>query len=115
MCSSDLAKKYSQSYRYDLNDNKTSSKWSTDFDAMALKTVIKLLLSKWGILSIEMQRAIQDDQKTFDEDGNESYGDNMQDVDYEEDPFAPPALEGVSEKPKDIRENEEIEEIDITE
>ena len=53
------AKKYSQSYRYDLNGNKSSSKWSTDFDAMALKTVIKMLLSKWGILSIEMQKAIQ--------------------------------------------------------
>lgn len=106
------AKKYSQSYRYDLNDNKNSSKWSTDFDAMALKTVIKLLLSKWGILSIEMQKAIQDDQKTFDEDGNESYGDNMPDVDDEPDPFAQPALEdnqGADETPA-----EEVEEIDIT-
>ena len=50
---------------------------------MALKTVIKLLLSKWGILSIEMQKAIQDDQKTFDEDGNESYGDNERDLEAE--------------------------------
>ena len=106
------AKKYSQSYRYDLNDNKNSSKWSTDFDAMALKTVIKLLLSKWGILSIEMQKAIQDDQKTFDEDGNESYGDNEPDLDDEPDPFATPALEdnqGAAETPAD-----EVEEIDIT-
>ena len=79
---------------------------------MALKTVIKLLLSKWGILSIEMQKAIQDDQKTFDEDGNESYGDNMSDLDNEDDPFAPPALEdnqGAAEEPA-----EEVEEIDIT-
>ena len=106
------AKKYSQSYRYDLNDNKNSSKWSTDFDAMALKTVIKLLLSKWGILSIEMQKAIQDDQKTFDEDGNESYGDNEPDLDDEPDPFVTPALEdnqGAAETPAD-----EVEEIDIT-
>ena len=106
------AKKYSQSYRYDLNDNKNSSKWSTDFDAMALKTVIKLLLSKWGILSIEMQKAIQDDQKTVDEDGNESYGDNEPDLDDEPDPFATPALEdnqGAAETPAD-----EVEEIDIT-
>lgn len=104
------AKKYSTAYRYDLNDNKTSSKWSTDFDAMALKTVIKLLLSKWGILSVEMQKAITDDQKTFDENGNESYGDNQPDVIEAEDPFAQigqkdeeqPAAEG------------EVEEIDIT-
>ena len=30
---------------------------STDFDSMAKKTVLKMLLSKFGILSIEMQRA----------------------------------------------------------
>lgn len=36
--------------------------WTTDPDAMCLKTVIKLLLSKYGILSIEMQRAIKFDQ-----------------------------------------------------
>lgn len=46
------ARKYSQAYRYDLNKGKKSSKWTTDFEAMALKTVIKLLLSKWGILSV---------------------------------------------------------------
>ena len=111
------AKKYSQAYRYDLSDNKNSSKWSTDFDAMALKTVIKLILSKWGILSIEMQKAIQDDQKTFDENGNESYGDNMPDADSGDDPFAAPAIED-GRKPKgrgnSAKNFEEAEEIDIT-
>lgn len=81
------AKTYSQSYRYDLKDNKQSSRWTTDFDAMAKKTVIKLLLSKWGILSVEMQKALTDDQKTFDENGNEDYGDNMPDIIEAEDPF----------------------------
>lgn len=106
------AKKYSQAYRYDIDKKKQSSKWTTDFDAMAKKTVIKLLLSKWGILSVEMQKAIQDDQKTFDEDGNESYGDNAPDLDNEPDPFATSALEdnrGAAETPAD-----EVEEIDIT-
>lgn len=56
------AKKYSSSYKYDLSSNKKSSKWSTDFNAMALKTVMKQLLSKWGILSIEMQTATTADQ-----------------------------------------------------
>ena len=82
------AKKYSQSYRYDLNEGKTSSKWSTDFDAMAKKTVIKLLLSKWGILSIDMQRAIIDDQKTFDDSGAGDYGDNQPDRIEAQDPFS---------------------------
>ena len=81
------AKKYSQSYRNDLKDNKKKSKWSTDFEAMALKTVIKLLLSKWGILSVDMQRAIQDDQKIYDEAGNGNYDDNQPDNIEAEDPF----------------------------
>lgn len=81
------AKRYSQAYRYDLNKNKKSSKWTTDFEAMALKTVIKLLLSKWGILSVDMQRAIQDDQKVYDEDGNSGYGDNQPDIVEAQDAF----------------------------
>lgn len=81
------AKKYSQAYRYDIEKKKSSSKWTTDFEAMALKTVIKLLLSKWGILSVDMQRAIQDDQKVYDENGNENYGDNQPDIIEAEDPF----------------------------
>ena len=99
---------YSQAYRYDIKEKKQSSKWSTDFEAMAKKTVIKLLLSKWGILSIDMQRAIQDDQKTFDENGEEAYGDNMPDVIEAEDPFA--QIDKKEEVP-----TEEPEEIDITE
>ena len=81
------ARKYSQSYRSDLKEGKKKSKWTTDFEAMALKTVIKLLLSKWGILSVDMQRAIQDDQKVYDEDGNGAYGDNQPDVIEAKDAF----------------------------
>lgn len=104
------AKKYSQSYRNDLNYNNQNSNWSTNFDAMAKKTVIKLLLSKWGILSVEMQRAITDDQKTFDEDGNEEYGDNQSDIIEAEDPFAQ-----IEDKVVEASGSaEEPEEIDIT-
>ena len=70
------AKKYSASYKQDLNKGYRSSKWTTDFDAMAKKTVLKLLLSKWGILSIDMQRAIADDQRVYDDSGNGNYSDN---------------------------------------
>lgn len=49
-------KKYSKSYGY------ANSPWTTNFNSMALKTVLKLLLSKYGILSIEMTRAIHADQ-----------------------------------------------------
>lgn len=39
--------------------------WKTDFQAMALKTVTKLLLSKFAPLSIEMQKAIVTDQSVI--------------------------------------------------
>ena len=79
---------YSQSYKKDLEKGWTTSKWTTDFDAMARKTVLKLLLSRWGVLSIEMQRAIQDDQKVFDEDGQAEYSDNHPVKEETTDPFA---------------------------
>lgn len=41
---------------------KYSSPWYTDFQSQALKTVLKNLLSKWGILSIELQNAVEYDQ-----------------------------------------------------
>jgi len=45
------AQQYSKSFSH------ASSVWATDFDAMALKTCLRLLLSKYGIMSVEMQRA----------------------------------------------------------
>lgn len=39
--------------------------WNTDFDAMANKTVIKLLLSKFAPLSVEMQKAVITDQSVI--------------------------------------------------
>ncbi|KYD07673.1 recombinase RecT [Saccharococcus caldoxylosilyticus] len=43
--------------------SKSSFGWDNDYDAMALKTVIKNMLSKWGILSVEMQNAFNEDEK----------------------------------------------------
>lgn len=54
------AKKYSQSYR------KGFGVWKDNFDAMAQKTVLKLLLSKYAPLSAEMITAIEEDQKSGD-------------------------------------------------
>ena len=73
------AKKYSSAYRKDLYEKTKTSQWSINFDTMAKKTVLKLLLSRWGVLSVNMQRAIEADQKTFDANGNGSYGDNQPD------------------------------------
>lgn len=43
---------------------KYSSFWYTDFDAMACKTMLRQLISKWGIMSIDMQKAFEVDDKT---------------------------------------------------
>lgn len=56
------AERYSQSYSYDLRNGKKSSVWSTNFDAMAKKTVLKLLLNQWGVLSPDIATAMQADQ-----------------------------------------------------
>ena len=49
------AQQYSKSY------SSKNSVWATDFDSMALKTCLRLLLSKYGIMSVEMQRAYIED------------------------------------------------------
>ncbi|MDF2381352.1 recombinase RecT [Nostoc ellipsosporum NOK] len=51
------AKKYSKSY------HQPSSPWKTEFDAMALKTTIRGLLSHWGFLSVEMQSALTEEDR----------------------------------------------------
>jgi recombination protein RecT len=58
-------KKFSRSF------SKSSSPWVTNTDAMCLKTVIRAALSKYGILSIELQTAMtgEDVELTTDPDG----------------------------------------------
>ena len=71
------AKTYSKSFRYDLDSGKKTSVWSTNFDAMAKKTLIRQLLSKWGIMSVEMQSAYINDMAVIDGEGNAKYVDNQ--------------------------------------
>lgn len=54
------AKKYSKSF------NSSSSPWKSNFDAMAIKTVLRNLLSKYGVMSVEMANALQAEE-TFAE------------------------------------------------
>ena len=68
------AEKYSQSYAFDLRTGRKSSVWTTNFDAMAKKTVLKKLLSNFGVISIDQQSAalataLQADQAVVTEDG----------------------------------------------
>ncbi len=61
--------------------SKSDFGWKNDYDAMALKTVIRSMLSKWGILSIEMRMAYSQDIDTKLEYGEEPEADpNIIDV-----------------------------------
>ena len=60
------AKQYSQAYRTDLRKGWTNSFWSKDFDSMAIKTMLRQLISKWGAVSVEMQTALEADGKNSD-------------------------------------------------
>ncbi len=53
-----------------------SKLWTTDFDAMAQKTVLKMLLSKYAPMSVDLQKAVTFDQSTVTDDMTPEYVDN---------------------------------------
>lgn len=55
---------------------KYSSFWYKDFDGMAYKTMLRQRISKWGIMSIDLQKAMDGDMGTINEDGSVDYVDN---------------------------------------
>jgi recombination protein RecT len=71
--------------KYSKSFGNKYGRWQQDFDSMALKTVIKLLLSKYGILSVEMQTAITVDQSIIKnaETMDVEYVDSRQDEIYD--------------------------------
>lgn len=73
------AKKYSQGYLNDLKKGTQYTFWSKDFDAMAYKTMLRQLISKWGIMSIDLQSAVDADMAVIREDGSVDYVDNVPD------------------------------------
>ena len=54
-----------------------SSFWYKDFDGMACKTMLRQLISKWGIMSIEMERAVTSDMAIINEKGEAEYVDDI--------------------------------------
>lgn len=55
---------------------KYSSYWYQDFDGMSEKTLYRQLISKHGVMSIEMQEAYTKDMAVMKEDGTYDYVDN---------------------------------------
>lgn len=67
------AKRYSTAYRKGWD-----SIWKSDFDKMAYKTMLKQLISRYGVMSVEMSKAVVNDQAVIDEDAP-VYVDNVPD------------------------------------
>ena len=63
------ALKYSPGYKA----KKGYTFWEKDFDTMAYKTLLRQLISRWGIMSIEMQNAFEGDMAVINEDGTKDY------------------------------------------
>ena len=94
------ASRYSKAYKSDKKYGSSRSFWSTDFDAMAKKTMIRQLISKWGIMSVDMQTAYESDMALIDDNGNPDYVDNKPEVEtatdvyLEEQPVETEPVEG---------------------
>lgn len=66
------ALKYSMGYRA----KKGYTFWEKNFDEMAFKTILRQLISKWGIMSIEMQSAYNADMGVIRENNEVDYVEN---------------------------------------
>lgn len=66
------AEKYSMGYRA----HKGFTFWEKDFDGMAYKTMLRQLISKWGIMSIDMMSALDSDMAVIRADGSKEYVDS---------------------------------------
>lgn len=73
------AEKYSMGFKA----HKGYTFWEKDFDGMAFKTLLRQLISKWGIMSIDIQNAFEKDMGVIREDGSVDYVDNEKIVDIQ--------------------------------
>lgn len=90
------ALKYSQGYRA----KKGYTFWEKDFDAMGVKTMLRQLISKWGVMSLEMQKAYEADGGVVKQDGTIDYVDAPAETEpVVEAPAAPAQAEPVQEPP----------------
>ena len=84
---------------------KYSSFWYKNFDMMAFKTVLRQLISKWGIMSIEMQDAYAKDMAVMKEDGTYDYVDSP---DNEETNVVQEAVVEEKEEKKTKKESKQV-------
>lgn len=70
------AKKFSPGYQRDLEKGSQYTFWSKNFDEMAFKTMLRQLISKWGVMSIDIVQAVDADMAVIREDGTKEYVEN---------------------------------------
>lgn len=86
---------YSQGYKA----KKGYTFWEKSFDRMAEKTMLKQLLSRWGIMSTELMQAIDADETVINEDGTKNYVETEEIIDVPEAAPAPVKTEAPAEDP----------------
>ena len=89
-----FATKYSKAYRNDLNKHTQYSFWTTKFEDMAKKTMLRQLLGKWGLLTSELETAYTHDMAVIGDEGEIDYVDNKPD---DPEPVVNPFKEEVEE------------------
>lgn len=91
---------YSQAYASDIKKGTSYSFWSKDFNGMAFKTMIRQLISKWGVMSIEIQEALTKDMAVVKTDGSYDYVDNKSNTNFE-------SIENTTIEIDDVRQQDE--------
>lgn len=92
--------KHRQRFSKMSGGNTPSGVWKTDFDAMALKTVLRNMLTKWGPMSVYMQTAISKDEQVIDVNEVEE---------TEPDSIADKLEQQLQKAPKDVSPQDETE------
>lgn len=93
------AERYSAGYR----KKSGHTFWEKDFDAMAYKTMLRQLISKWGIMSIDLTQALENDMAVINEDNSKVFVENDIIVEAEPVPEPAPAQETKEEKATDAQ------------
>jgi len=102
----EYAKRYSKGYRNDLNKHTSYSFWTTKFEDMAKKTMLRQLLGKYGLLTVELEQAYTHDMAIERDDGTLDYIDNKPD---DSEPVVNPFKEVVDAEVVEIPEDLEAE------
>lgn len=103
------ALKYSQAYAADKRKGTAHTFWVKDFDSMAYKTMLRQLISKWGIMSIDMMTAFDKDMAVINQDGSSYYVDNQED-EINEDTVIDAVPDDVGEYSTEQEEGNEVKE-----